>query len=606
MSNYQALYRVWRPQTFGDVVGQEHITQTLQNAIQENAYSHAYLFSGPRGTGKTSLAKIIAKAVNCEHGPSTEPCNQCPSCKGITKGSIIDVMEIDAASNNSVEQIRDIRDKVKYAPTEVRKKVYIIDEVHMLSTGAFNALLKTLEEPPSHVMFILATTETHKIPATIVSRCQRFDFKRISKQTLVDRMAFICQEQGISIQSEALNLIAQVAEGGMRDSLSLLDQAISYTDGNVTLEDCIAVTGAVSQESLTQLADTIMNKQMDESVRLLDTLTSEGKEPLRLVEDLIYYYRDILLYQTSPELDGLFERVNVNEEFKEKVKGYSRQTLFSIIEKLSTAQSEMKWSNHPRVFLEVAFVQIIQDDPVTVSHVSVESAPTGTNHEQSKELEEMKVLVQGLVEQVNGLKVDLQKERQERITLTEKLAKNRAPVVPSNKTNPASDVQKEQGKEIVVDVEVDKTPANTPSFEFTIPDPLTPRGMLYHATKPMLNNLQEQWQEVSKDIKTKGLPTYAWLKGGTLTVCSDKCFLLVFNSKQHKDNVEASKDTIEQVVSSYTQIPMNMLTLMVDEWEEVKKKFLVEKEKMKVLKLTDPFYAEAVKLVGKDLVEVKK
>lgn len=239
-----ALYRAWRPQSFQDMVGQQHIIQTLQNAIREQRVSHAYLFSGPRGTGKTSAAKVLAKAVNCERGPGPEPCNECPSCLRITSGNIMDVQEIDAASNRGVEEIRDLRDKVKYAPTEVRRKVYIIDEVHMLTTEAFNALLKTLEEPPQHVMFILATTEPHKLPATIISRCQRFDFRRVSLEEQTGRLTEICQKEGITADADALQYIARLSDGGMRDALSILDQISSFTDGNVTYQQVLGMTGA--------------------------------------------------------------------------------------------------------------------------------------------------------------------------------------------------------------------------------------------------------------------------------------------------------------------------------------------------------------------------
>lgn len=224
--SYQALYRVWRPQLLEDVVGQSHITKTLKNALLQQKLAHAYLFSGPRGTGKTIAAKIVAKAINCKQAPVAEPCNECDACVGITTGSVVDVIEIDAASNNGVDEIRDIRDKVKFAPSEVAYKVYIIDEVHMLSTGAFNALLKTLEEPPAHVIFILATTEPHKIPLTILSRCQRFDFKPISNEALINRMKFILDSNQQPYEEEAIELIARAADGGARDALSLLDQAI--------------------------------------------------------------------------------------------------------------------------------------------------------------------------------------------------------------------------------------------------------------------------------------------------------------------------------------------------------------------------------------------
>ena len=274
--NYQALYRVWRPQQFIDVVGQEHVTKTLQNALLQQKISHAYLFSGPRGTGKTSAAKILAKAVNCERAPISEPCNECDACRGITDGTIPDVIEIDAASNNGVEEIRDIRDKVKFAPSSVPYKVYIIDEVHMLSIGAFNALLKTLEEPPKHVIFILATTEPHKIPLTIISRCQRFDFRRITSQAIVNRMRLIMDESAISCEEKALQMIARAADGGMRDALSLLDQAISYSNEIVTVEDALTVTGAVSQNFLNTLSRAILDRDTVKGLQSLDELLLAG------------------------------------------------------------------------------------------------------------------------------------------------------------------------------------------------------------------------------------------------------------------------------------------------------------------------------------------
>src|SRR5699024_9485549 len=313
--SYQALYRVWRPRTFRDLVGQSHITQTLQNAISENKFSHAYLFSGPRGTGKTSAAKIFAQTINCEQMPTKEPCNECDACLGILDGSISDVIEIDAASNTSVDDIRDIRDKVKYAPSTVPYKVYIIDEVHMISVNAFNALLKTLEETPAHVVFILATTEPHKIPLTIISRCQRFDFKSINNKVIASRMEEIMSEEQIDITTEALDAIALAAEGGMRDALSILDQAISYSDAKIEMDDVLAVTGRVSQDVLTKITSAIFEQDTEATLPLFDEIIMNGKDPGRFVFDMIYFLRDILFYKTTPNLAEYLERAIVTEAF---------------------------------------------------------------------------------------------------------------------------------------------------------------------------------------------------------------------------------------------------------------------------------------------------
>ena len=299
---YQALYRVWRSQRFDDVVGQKAITQTLKNAIVQKKTSHAYLFTGPRGTGKTSAAKIFAKAINCKHSQDGEPCNVCETCVAITEGRLNDVIEIDAASNNGVEEIRDIRDKAKYAPTQAEYKVYIIDEVHMLSTGAFNALLKTLEEPPQNVIFILATTEPHKIPLTIISRTQRFDFKRISTQDIVDHMAHIMQEMALDYEEQALYVIGRAAEGGMRDALSILDQTISFSDEKVTLEDAMQVTGSLTYEMMDHYIQCCVAGDVERALEGLESILGEGKEARRFLEDLLLYCRDLLMYQQAPKL----------------------------------------------------------------------------------------------------------------------------------------------------------------------------------------------------------------------------------------------------------------------------------------------------------------
>lgn len=361
--SYQALYRVWRPQRFDELVGQQIVTQTLKNAIITNQISHAYLFAGPRGTGKTSAAKIFAKAVNCHHAKDGEPCNQCEICQAITKGQLNDVIEIDAASNNGVEEIRDIRDKAKYAPTQADYKVYIIDEVHMLSTGAFNALLKTLEEPPANVIFILATTEPHKIPLTIISRVQRFDFRRISAQDAFERMKYILDQKQVDYEEKALWVIANAAEGGMRDALSILDQVLSFSDNEVKLDDALLVTGSVTKRLLKKY---FLELAHHESATALDTMKdilAEGKDGQRFIEDLISFIRDVLLYQESPKLISVASTGLKDEDFQELSAAVPANGLYQMIDELNDIQEEMRFTTHPDVYLEVLTVKLCQIDP---------------------------------------------------------------------------------------------------------------------------------------------------------------------------------------------------------------------------------------------------
>lgn len=354
---YQALYRVWRSQRFDDVVGQKAITQTLKNAIVQKKTSHAYLFTGPRGTGKTSAAKIFAKAINCEHSVDGEPCNQCETCVAITEGRLNDVIEIDAASNNGVEEIRDIRDKAKYAPTQAEYKVYIIDEVHMLSTGAFNALLKTLEEPPQNVIFILATTEPHKIPLTIISRTQRFDFKRISTHDIAEHLAYILQQINMPYEEQALYVIARAAEGGMRDALSILDQTLSFADEQVTLADAMQVTGSLTYEMMDRYISSCTAGNVEQALETLESIFASGKEARRFLEDLLLYCRDLLMFQQAPKL--LTEKVGtLTDAFKELAETTDAEKIYQMIQILSETQNEIRFTNNATIYLEVATVKL--------------------------------------------------------------------------------------------------------------------------------------------------------------------------------------------------------------------------------------------------------
>lgn len=356
---YQAFYRVYRPQSFGEMSGQQHVKQTLQNALLHNKTTHAYLFSGPRGTGKTSAAKILAKALNCEKGPASEPCNECPTCLSITEGSDTDVIEFDAASNSRVEEMREIIEKVRFAPANSRFKVYIIDEVHMLSNSAFNALLKTLEEPPSHVVFILATTEPHKLPLTIISRCQRFDFKPLTPFDIIERMKVVLADTGIDSDEDTLKVIAQAASGGMRDALSMLDQVVSFSGDRLTVEDALLVTGSIGEDVFYQLAEALLEKDAGAALSLFDKLISEGKDVSRLAEDMITFFRDLLLLRTAPELKNLLELISGDSRFEEMAKGFDPDVLYSFIDILSKTQQEMRFSNHAKVYIESALLKMI-------------------------------------------------------------------------------------------------------------------------------------------------------------------------------------------------------------------------------------------------------
>jgi len=375
---YKALYRTYRPANFEEIAGQEHITRTFKNALKNNKIAHAYLFSGPRGTGKTSIAKIIAKAVNCEQSPIENPCNECEICRGIDNNTISDVIEIDAASNNGVDEIREIRDKVKYLPGVCKYKVYIIDEVHMLSTGAFNALLKTLEEPPKHVIFILATTEPHKIPATIHSRCQRFDFRGVSVPEMIKRLNVIVKEENISVSDEALKVISESAEGGMRDAISLLDQVVSYTDKEASVDDVHDIKGTVSNEKLLVIANAIYNNDSISAIDQMDDLISLGKESPRLIENLIKFYRDVLIFKNIDTNDS-DQLIYSKQSFVDLAGKLSNNLLFFYIEVLNKAQQDMKWTNNAKLFMELALIKMV--DKVEKQEIIIEDNFTKINDE---------------------------------------------------------------------------------------------------------------------------------------------------------------------------------------------------------------------------------
>ena len=357
--SYIALYRKWRPLVFEDVVEQEHVVKTLKNSVVAERVAHAYLFCGTRGTGKTTMAKIFSRAINCLQPKDGDPCNECDICKGILSQNILDVVEIDAASNNSVDNIREIRDEVIYAPSQAKYKVYIIDEVHMLSTGAFNALLKTLEEPPSHVVFILATTEPHKLPATILSRCQRFDFRRISADSIAARLEEISQAGGVHIQPDALRLIAKLSDGALRDAISILDQCMAFGSKELDYNDVLAVVGIVNDIFIRGVVEALKAKDAGKIISLVEQLVMEGKDIGQFVADLIYFYRNLLICRVTQNPREIIEASEESmNSMKQLASDLAEEEIVLILKELSQLEATLKWATHPRIMLEVALIKI--------------------------------------------------------------------------------------------------------------------------------------------------------------------------------------------------------------------------------------------------------
>ena len=353
---YTALYRKFRPITFSEIVGQEHITRTLRNQIVAGRVGHAYLFNGGRGTGKTSAAKILARAINCLNPQDGEPCNECEICKGAINGSLTDIVEMDAASNNSVEDIRSIREEVNFLPTKAKYRVYIIDEVHMLSTGAFNALLKTLEEPPEHVKFILATTEPQKLPATILSRCQRFDFKRISNENIIKRLNIVCEQSGIEITKEAMNIIAVLAEGAMRDALSILERCIQDGENKIDEDKIKDLVGIPKITYVHNIIDSLFKYDVDNTLKNVDIVLNEGKDINNLLWEMIKYTKDLLVYKASQKLDLYSEEEIANIE--EISKNVSKQDLINMVYELSELENDIKWSTQKIIIFQAGMIKL--------------------------------------------------------------------------------------------------------------------------------------------------------------------------------------------------------------------------------------------------------
>lgn len=585
-----ALYRTWRSRTFSEVIGQKHITQTLQNSLRENRLSHAYLFTGPRGTGKTSTAKILARAVNCENGPAEEPCNECSACLRMLEGTLMDVVEIDAASNNGVDEIRDLRDKVKYAPTEVRCKIYIIDEVHMLSQGAFNAFLKTLEEPPQHVIFILATTDPQKIPATILSRCQRFDFKRVSLEDQVHWLRYVCEQEKLEAEDEALHYIARLSDGGMRDAISLLDQVSSFSVDRITIDDVLAMTGGLPSESYEQLIETVQKQDVSEALQLVDRFMQEGKSADKFIEGFIHFIRDLLLIKLMPEQSILVEQIFDAKRLQALATDFSSSELMQMIDVLNHYQGEMKFAAQPQLMLEIAVMRLCtaKNDPRNIGIASATStvSPTAEPHghgAQGQDTSELNQRIQRMEEQLNQL---LQGGAG---------SVNSAP----------------RGSSIGVPSRAASTGGRTSSATRT---KVQLDRFINGVTSADFRAAAAKWSQVLSSVKERKITVHAWLVDGEPVSYDSDTLLVIFRSGMHRDTTEkpANKGVIEQVMQEVLGKPVRLLTAMVKDWQDAQTVSNPPPAEDLLLEAPDDSAGEkahvdeALKLFGEDLVVFKE
>lgn len=562
--SHQAIYRKFRPKIFDDVLGQEHVTKTLKNQILSDNIAHAYLFSGIRGTGKTSTAKIFARAVNCTNSHDGNPCNECEICKSILDETNMDVIEMDAASNNGVEDIRELRDKVKFLPVKSKYKVYIIDEVHMLSKGAFNALLKTLEEPPEHLLFILATTEPQKIPATILSRCQRFDLKRIKSSVIVENMEKICQEINVDYDEKALKLIAANSEGAMRDALSILDRCVSFNDDMVDYETVINLLGTVNYQVVMEAANSLMDKSIEKTMILVDDILNSGKELSFFLDELIICFRNMLIVKTTNSTDNL---MRVSEDEAEALKKSSEKIsvdeIVNYIEDLSTAQLECKRSLNPRVLLETKLIKMLHG----VNHTDVETL--------TKRIEELENIIKS-----GNIPA----------------ARQTAKAAPSRQTFVQNDIPPQETRKAVVSENAAKQDSREASDAVQ-----ETRSFENKSDEAIFNAIISGWQSILKKVRSENAGLQAIIRESKLAEVTNKKAVFEFDPKFtfhiNAANQPKNKQKFKDVISSFVNDNCEV--------EFISKKEKEEKSN-KPKQTIEDIYEDLKNEFGEEIVEIKQ
>lgn len=530
---YVALYRKYRPRDFDEIVGQKAIVTTLKNQIKSGKIGHAYLFCGMRGTGKTTTARILAKALNCEEGPTVKPCNECDHCKAINSGGMIDVIEMDAASNRGIDDIKDLREKANFPPSEGRYKIYIIDEVHMLTTEAFNALLKTLEEPPRHVVFILATTEPNKLLPTILSRCMRFDFRRVSIGEIVKRMSEIANDCGVDVEDKALAKLAAASQGSVRDALSLLDKAFAFGVDKLSYEDVLELLGAVSRDVLYNISEAVIKKDAAHIMQIIDEVASSGKDLSRLLDDLTEHFRNILMICINADRDMIDV---IDEEYmmlQSIAKNFTKERLLTAIDILNDASNDMKWLSKPRIVLESAMVKL--------------TLPELWNKDEGyiSRIQALEQKVSNLAQNIGHIS-NVSSEKDNIITVNKPKVVNPAPNVDSTPTSNNLEKPDKGFESLKHDkkehIEKKNTASNGVKAKQTDDD-------------QQLKKLNELWPEVLNELgKQKKMALLNFIKVGQIAPCDIKRgkVTLCYEGKAYKQMVELEKPVIEDTIKKVT------------------------------------------------------